>query len=106
VSRLAHLARILLAALLLAAQQAALEHAIWHAGSAQSASTDASKTDPGRNPLCEQHGALGEVLGGIGCAATPLVPVVHEFAALPAPLLPARDNAPLVSAARDPPVRL
>ena len=104
--RLAHAARILLAALLLAAQQAALEHAVWHAGGASGTVVDAKQFDPGYNPLCDQHAALGAVLGAIGCASAQPVPVVHEFAALPAPLAPARDNAPFASAARDPPALL
>ena len=104
--RLAHTARILLAALLLAAQQAALAHAVWHAGGASDTVVDVKKTETGQNPLCDQHAALGAVLGAIGCAAPLPAPVVHEFAALRAPLLPARDSAPLVSAARDPPALL
>jgi len=45
-------------------QQSALAHQIWHlaGGAAQSAAQgDLPKT----NPLCEQHDALGTVLGGL-----------------------------------------
>jgi hypothetical protein len=82
-------------AVLLAAQQAALEHPLRHVG-----------TTDEKSPLCSQHDALGTVLGAIGCAAAPLAPVPQEFAALAAPNLPARDNAPLVSSSRDPPALL
>jgi len=44
-------------AALLAAQQAALEHPLWHVGTADE-----------KSPLCEQHDALGTVLGAIDCA--------------------------------------
>ncbi|MGH8687118.1 MAG: hypothetical protein ACREU5_00510 [Burkholderiales bacterium] len=104
--RLATVARVLVAALLLCAQQAALEHAIWHAGGASDTVVDAKQSTSGHNPLCDQHAALGAVAGAIGCAAPSVLPVVHVFAALTAPAFPARDNAPPVSASRDPPVLL
>jgi hypothetical protein len=104
--RLGHLARILVAAALLAAQQVALEHALWHAGGAQAATTEAKKSDPARNPLCEQHASMGAVLGAIGCASAPAAVAASDYAAPRAPAVAARDNAPLVSASRDPPVRL
>jgi len=106
VPRLRHLLGTLLAAALLAAQQVALEHAIWHAGAAQASASDAKKPEPARNPLCSQHGGLGAVLGAIGCAAAPTGAFVAEHAAPRAPHFQARDNAPLVSASRDPPVRV
>lgn len=61
---LVRLGRILLLAAFLLAQQSALAHQIWHlaGGAAQSAALgDLPKT----NPLCEQHDALGTVLGGL-----------------------------------------
>ena len=58
---------IVLAVALLAAQQNALAHAVWHAASAGSQSQD---KDQGR--LCDLHSALGAVLGVLsGKAATP-----------------------------------
>jgi len=95
--------RILLAALLLVAQQAALEHAIWHAGTAQAAVDEVQKTEPGRNPLCEQHAALGAVAGAIGCAPVVVVLAEPDYAAVAAPELLARDNAPLSPSSRGPP---
>jgi hypothetical protein len=99
-------ARVLLAALLLAAQQAALEHSIWHAGGAQAAFAHAQESGDGHNPLCDQHAALGAVAGAIGCAAAQVPAVANVFAALAAPALPARDNAPLAPSSRDPPALL
>jgi hypothetical protein len=84
--------RILLAAVLLAAQQVALEHPLAHAFAAG-----------GKSPLCEQHEALGTVLGGVDCPATHAVdeaPLPAEIAAL---LPAARDNAPLAPSSRGPP---
>jgi hypothetical protein len=100
---LARAARVLLAALLLAAQQAALEHALWHAGAAQAATDQVQKSDTGHNPLCDQHAALGAVAGAIGCAPVVLALAAPEYAAVAALELPARDNAPLSPSSRGPP---
>ena len=100
---LARAARILLAALLLAAQLAALEHALWHAGVAQAATNQVQKSGTGHNPLCEQHAALGAVAGAIGCAPVVLALAAPDYAAVAAPVLAARDNAPLSPSSRGPP---
>jgi hypothetical protein len=77
---------VFLAALLLAAQQAALEHALWHVAAAE----QSQKSDSGRAPLCEQHAALGAVAGAIGCAGvaladeTPAAQAIAVAAASPA----------------------
>ena len=82
----------LLVAALLAAQQAALEHSLWHVAAAG-----------GQNPLCEQHDALGTVLGGIDCADTattgeaPAAPAVASVAA------PAVSPAGIIPSSRGPP---
>jgi hypothetical protein len=94
---------MLLAAALLAAQQAALVHAIWHAGAAQTATSEAQKSDTGRNPLCAQHEALGAVAGAIGCAPALLALAAPDHAAIAAPPFTARSNAPPTPASRDPP---
>lgn len=100
---LRRLARILLAAVLLAGQQAALHHQVWHAGAAVTADSGAPKPNRDRNPLCDQHAALGAVLGAIDCAATHAAPVALEAAAAAAVPFPARGNAPLSPSSRDPP---
>ena len=57
---------IVLAVALLAAQQNALAHAVWHAA----AGSQSQDKDQGR--LCDLHSALGAVLGVLsGKAATP-----------------------------------
>jgi hypothetical protein len=75
---------IVLAVALLAAQQNALAHAVWHA----TAGSQTQDKDQGR--LCDLHSALGAVLGVLtGKAATPpaLAPLSTPFdeRALPAP---------------------
>jgi hypothetical protein len=103
---LARAARLLLAALLLAAQQAALEHALWHAGAAQAAADQVQRTDTGHNPLCDQHAALSAVAGAIGCAPVVLALAAPDYAAVAAPLFAALGNAPLTPSSRDPPALL
>ena len=92
---------IVLAVALLAAQQNALAHAVWHAGGASSQSQD---KDQGK--LCDLHSALGSVLGVLsGKAATPpacasqVTPLDER--ALPAPRF--RASSPL---SRGPPASL
>jgi hypothetical protein len=68
-----------LALALLAAQQQALAHALWHAANPASQSQD-----EGQARLCDTHAALGTVLGvaGGGTAATLAVePEATPFAA-------------------------
>ena len=86
------LLRIILAAVLLAAQQVALEHPLAHATAAA-----------GNSPLCEQHAALGTVLGAVDCAATHAAPIAFEATAVAAAPALARDNAPLSPSSRGPP---
>jgi hypothetical protein len=100
---LRRVARILLAAVLLAGQQLALHHQVWHAGAAVVADGGAPKPGPERNPLCDQHAALGAVLGAIGCAAAHEAPAALAAAAISAEPFAARDNAPLSPSSRDPP---
>ena len=89
---LKRLLRVFLAAVLLAAQQVALEHPLAHAFAAG-----------GKSPLCEQHEALGTVLGAVDCAATLAVDEAPLPAAIAAVLPAARDNAPLTPSSRGPP---
>lgn len=92
-----------LAAALLAGQYAALQHQVWHAGTALAAESGPPKPGSDRNPLCDQHAALGAMLGTINCAATQAAPPVLAAAAVAAVPFLARDNAPLAPSSRDPP---
>jgi hypothetical protein len=80
---------IVLAVALLAAQQNALAHAVWHAGTAGS-----QPQDKDQSRLCDLHSALGAVLGLLsGKAVVPaaVLPqtVFFDARALPAPRFPA-----------------
>ena len=70
---------LVLALALLAAQQQALAHALWHAANPASQSQD-----EGQARLCDVHSALGSVLGGVGSsapAALAVDPQATHFAA-------------------------
>ena len=70
------LGRAFLVLAFLLAQQTAFAHQLWHdfdRASLQSALDGKSGSANNGNPLCEQHAALGTVLGGLnGCAALAL----------------------------------
>jgi hypothetical protein len=103
---LRRLARLLLAAALLAAQQSALAHQIWHfaAAPAQHAADGAPQdTDAGGKPLCDLHAALGSVLGAVGSAiATPEFTPPQSQAVTAAALSPAHAAA-VPPSSRSPP---
>jgi hypothetical protein len=82
----------LLVAVLLAAQQAALEHPLAHVGAADE-----------QSPLCLQHDALGTVLGAIDCAAPPFSQETPAAAVVAALVPSARAGAPLAPSSRGPP---
>lgn len=82
----------LLVAVLLAAQQAALEHPLWHVAAA-----------PEQSPLCAQHDALGTVLGAIDCAPAVFTEEAPLTAAIAAVVPSARAGAPLEPSSRGPP---
>lgn len=84
-----------LAAALLAAQQAALEHPLWHVAAA-----------PEQSPLCEQHDALGTVAGAIDCAAPAFAAEAPATAVIAALVPAARAGAPLAPSSRGPPTLL
>ncbi|HEX5477822.1 MAG TPA: hypothetical protein VFX09_08200 [Burkholderiales bacterium] len=103
------LGRVLLVAVFLFAQASALAHQVWHLGSGSlsavpvvSASQDVHKAVSG-NPLCEQHEALGTVLGGLSSsivlACTADVSPVHFFA----PAASVASIAALAPSSRGPP---
>lgn len=85
----------LFVAALLVTQQAALEHPLWHVGTADE-----------QSPLCEQHDALGKLLGAIDCAVPVFAmeaPAATAIAAVvPAPASP----APVNPSSRGPPALL
>lgn len=84
-----------LVAALLAAQQAALEHPLWHVGTADE-----------QSPLCEQHDALGKLLGAIDCAVPVFAMEAPAATAIAAVLPSARAGAPLEPSSRGPPTLL
>lgn len=95
----ARAARALIAIALLAAQQAALGHQIWHlgAGAAQAAAGSAAGGDRGapapQERLCDLHASLGAVLGVLDCVAarvpaTAADDIAFRFAELPAAAAP------------------
>ena len=88
-------ARLLIAVALLAAQQAALGHQIWHLGKQDS--------QPAQGQLCEQHQALATVAGALDCATLDATFVATRDA--PLPFIAQRDApAPrLAPASRGPP---
>ena len=91
-------ARLLIAAALLVAQQAALAHQIWHLGKQDS--------QPAQSQLCEQHHALATVAGALDCATLDATFVATRDA--PLPIIP-RADAPaprLAPASRGPPTLL
>jgi len=71
------LGRAFLVVAFLLAQQTAFAHQLWHdfdRTSLQAALEGKSDSSSNSNPLCEQHAALGTVLGGLnGCAAPALL---------------------------------
>ena len=87
--------RILLALLLLSAQQAALSHAVSH--------LDESRLPAEQRLLCDQHDALGTVAGALDCAVPPLTGLVSPVAVFTAAHLPAISTAGLAPSSRGPP---
>ena len=103
------LARLFLGAALLVAQHSALAHGIWHLAGApaqQAAAVGAGgthDTDTGEKLLCNQHEALGTVLGALESAdACPLLAPQDADAISRAAQSTAR-LAPLAPSSRDPP---
>jgi len=102
---LRRLARLLVAAALLLAQQSALAHQIWHYSTAPAAhiAADSQKTDAGGKSLCDQHTALGAVLGALGGAdAAPQI-LASRLDAVPAAALVAAPAAAVPPSSRGPP---
>jgi len=101
----AKLARLFVASALLAAQQSALAHQIWHYATAPAAhvAADSQKTDAGGKSLCDQHTALGTILGALGSAdACPMV-APQQADAISGAVQSTAHRALLSPSSRDPP---
>lgn len=96
------LARVLLVAALLAAQQSAIAHGVWHAAGG---SPDRHSGTEG-SLLCDQHAALGTVLGVLGNADVAAQESAQRATVIPAPLRASVLAARLAASSRDPPSRL
>lgn len=109
----ARAARALIAVALLAAQQAALGHQIWHlgAGAVQAAAGLNAGGDRGRTPapqerLCDLHASLGAVLGVLDCVAAPAPASAADDTAFRFVELPAAGAPRPRPASRGPPALL
>ena len=97
---------VLLAGLLLAAQQAALEHPLAHVderGAFVHLASEHAPHEQGRakhSPLCD---AIAAVAVAVGCASASAAFVAPAFAAAAETPTRAWSNAPLAAASRDPP---
>lgn len=98
----AQLARLFLVAALLAAQQGALAHTVWH--SADVTHDESPATESGL--LCDQHSALGTVLGALGNAQSAGDASAVPGAAIAVAPSVAAPATPLTPSSRDPPSRL
>ena len=87
--------RILLAILLLSAQQAALSHAVFH--------LDKHGLPAEQRALCDQHDALGTVAGALGSAAAPLIAVTVPLPSCSFADFPAASRPGLAPSSRGPP---
>jgi hypothetical protein len=98
---LAAVLRVLVLALaLLAAQQQALAHALWHAANPASQSQD-----EGQARLCDVHSALGSVLGGASSSTPPALAVDPQATHFAAPIVAAPRFSPCSPLSRGPPAR-
>ena len=102
------LMRILLTALLLVAQHAALTHQVWHLHDGQSAPAEQQNKGQkaAHSALCEFHVSFAQVLGAVSCDKTPLK-IANNKAELGSSHVPPAFPANLVvPASRGPPVIL
>jgi len=101
----AKLARLFLVAALLVAQQSALAHQIWHYAAAPTAhfAADPHESGSGGNSLCDQHAALGAVLGALGGADAAPEIFASRLDAVPAAALVAAPAAAVPPSSRGPP---
>lgn len=89
---------ILLALLLLSAQQTALSHQLWHF----------LKHDPqpAQEQLCGQHDALGTVASALDSPAAPLATEAADHFSIATPALPAAVTPAIAPSSRGPPAFL
>lgn len=100
------LARLLIAAALLFAQQSALAHQIWHFAGAPAqyaASSEPRDTDAGGTPLCKMHAALGAVLGALGSSDAVAELPVPQVDVVPVAALSAAPAVSVSPSSRGPP---
>jgi hypothetical protein len=95
-------ARLFLVAALICAQHGAIAHGVWHFGGAGAA----QQSGQGEGTLCDQHTALGTVLGALGNAAAAQPALAQRACPVPAPALACAPAAVLVPSSRDPPALL
>ena len=89
---------LVLALALLAAQQQALAHALWHAANPASQSQD-----EGQARLCDVHSALGSVLGGASSGTPPALAVDPHATSFAAPSIAAPRFSSCSPLSRGPP---
>jgi len=90
--------RILLALLLLSAQQTALSHQLWHYFKIA--------PQPAQEQLCGHHDALGTVAGALDAPATHPAGEAPTHHSISAPALPAATTPAPAPSSRDPPAFL
>ncbi len=101
------LRRLFLVTVLLVAQHSALAHGIWHVAGASAAYGAGSATGGPQSgsdsALCEQHEALGSVLGGLGSADACELLAPQQADAITGAVQSSANRAPLSPSSRDPP---
>lgn len=90
--------RLLLALLLLSAQQLALAHQVWHLGD--------KSGQPAQQQLCDKHDALGTVGGALHGVALAFVADAPRISAVSLACVPAASRPGFVPAPRGPPPSL
>jgi hypothetical protein len=96
--KLARALRILLALVLLSAQQVALAHQIWHVGNHDS--------QPAQQQLCDQHDALGTVAGALDSPVPLLAARATTSLSFQSLELPSASRPGLAPSSRGPPTLL
>ena len=87
--------RILLALMMLCAQQLALAHQVWHLG--------VKSGQPAQQQLCDKHEALGTVGGALHCSAIALVADAPGGFAVSCACVPAASTPGFIPTSRGPP---
>ncbi len=99
-------ARLFIAAALLAAQQSAFAHQIWHFAAVPAQQTSGGgpqDTDAGGKALCDLHTSLGTVLGALGSADAIPEFTAPQADAVPAAALSQAPAVPVSPSSRGPP---